>query len=75
MTVQVDKLVICKGGLKRFRGTDSPLAPAQRKQGARDALKKAGDAATPRAAIAAGLFLSLFLSSAQIGAASRLSGC
>lgn len=56
MTVQVDKLVICKGGLKRFRGTDTPLAPAQRKQGARDALKKAGDAATPRAANADGLF-------------------
>lgn len=40
MTVQVDELVICKGGLKRIRGTtNSPLAPAQRKQGARDALK------------------------------------
>lgn len=39
MTVKVDELV--KGGLKRFRGpTNTPLAPVQRKQGARDALKK-----------------------------------
>lgn len=63
MAVQVDELVICKGGLKRFRGTNTPLAPAQRKQGARDALKKSRRCCYAESGSAEGLFVSLFLAS------------